>query len=578
MLALATVFLFGAAPPLGGESSSSGSRSSSIAPPRTTPAMAWNAWNTFSSNGVPLRGGRAEYQSVAEAMLASGMVAAGYTLVSTVCTGWTGRDPVTHKLQENLTAWPGGMASFADYLHGKGMQLSVYSDAGARNCCGEPGSLGHEALDTATFAAWGADAVGVDYCGGPADVEGAYRRFADGIVASGRAMQLEIWNLGRGDAQRWAPTLSRNMTAASAPLPSRGSFAPHIRLTGDIGNYWSGHTGNTESLLSTVDQIGAIADLWSYGMGNGSGTFPNYGQMIVGVPADHPTVGDAGLTLVEAQSHFSMWCMFPTILMATNDVRKRDPEIESILLNGEAIAINQDAWAAPAMAAAPGGGVVPAGCGGEAWVRPLANGDTAVLVLNRAAAPVRTRVDFGALLLPPPAADTAAGSAAAAAAAAAAAVQYAVRDVQAKADLGVACGHIDLHLASHQTAFLRLTPVPGSCTPPAPPAPCTGPAPTPAPTPPPPCPTPSAVPAGFAVHATRGYYDHPVGTNKGTGLSIDACAALCASDAAADGGGCSAFHVFFTPAVSCAVGTCYVHGAPLSTLTPNADAILYDKK
>ena len=140
------------------------------------------------------------------------------------------------------------------------------------------------------------------------------------------------------------------------------------------------------------------------------------------------------------------------------------------------------------------------------------------------------------------------------------------------------CGHIDLHLASHQTAFLRLTPVPGSCTPPAPPAPCTGPAPTPAPTPPPPCPTPSAVPAGFAVHATRGYYDHPVGTNKGTGLSIDACAALCASDAAADGGGCSAFHVFFTPAVSCAVGTCYVHGAPLSTLTPNADAILYDKK
>ena len=147
MLALATATFFGAAPPLGGDSS--------ITPPRTTPAMAWNAWNTFSVNGVPMRGGRAEYESVAEAMLASGMVAAGYTLVSTVCTGWTGRDPVTHKLQENLTAWPGGMASFADYLHGKGMQLSVYSDAGARNCCGEPGILGYEEQDVQQFADWG---------------------------------------------------------------------------------------------------------------------------------------------------------------------------------------------------------------------------------------------------------------------------------------------------------------------------------------------------------------------------------------------------------------------------------------
>ena len=43
---------------------------------------------------------------------------------------------VTHELQENLTLWPGGMKSFADYLHSKGMQLSVYTDAGTRNCCG----------------------------------------------------------------------------------------------------------------------------------------------------------------------------------------------------------------------------------------------------------------------------------------------------------------------------------------------------------------------------------------------------------------------------------------------------------
>ena len=167
-------------------------------PPRRTPVMAWNAWNTFSINGKPLRGGRKEYETIAEAMVDSGMVAAGYTLLSsaptpctppqylgrlitprplracrTVCTDWTGRDPTTHELQQNLTLWPGGMKSFAEYLHAKGMQLSVYTDAGVKNCCQEPGSLGFEEIDMKTFASWGVDAVGIDYCGGPAEVRPA---------------------------------------------------------------------------------------------------------------------------------------------------------------------------------------------------------------------------------------------------------------------------------------------------------------------------------------------------------------------------------------------------------------------
>jgi hypothetical protein len=36
-----------------------------------------------------------------------------------------------------------------------------------------------------------------------------------------------------------------------------------------------------------------------------------------------------------------MWAMFPTILLATNDVRLRDPGIERILLNAETIAVNR---------------------------------------------------------------------------------------------------------------------------------------------------------------------------------------------------------------------------------------------
>ena len=187
----------------------------------------------------------------------------GYTLLSTVCTDWIGRDPVTHELQQNLTLWPGGMKSFADYLHKKGMQLSVYTDAGTHNCCQEPGSLGHEAIDMKTFASWGADEVGVDYCGGPSEVQPAYQAFADGIARSGRSMQLGIWNLGQGRAWSWAPEMSQQLTAATATNPGEyhGSWVPHIRLTTDIGNLWEGFGGPTMGVLTTVDTIQAIPDL-----------------------------------------------------------------------------------------------------------------------------------------------------------------------------------------------------------------------------------------------------------------------------------------------------------------------------
>ena len=389
-----------------------------------------------------MRGGRKEYQAAAEAMVASGMVKAGYTLMSTVCTGWLGRDPVTKELQQNLTNWPGGMKDFADFLHARGMELSVYTDAAATNCCEEPGSAGYEDVDMRTFASWGVDAVGIDYCSGPQDVRGAYAKFASAIVKSGRAMQLGMWNLGRGQAWRWAPAMSANMTAASQqqqpPQPGvfSGSWVPHLRLTRDIGNIWDGRGGPTESVMATVDEIQSIQDLWNFGMGNQSGAFPNYGQLVVGVPRGHPSAIDPGLTLTEAQSHFSLWCIFGSLLLATNNVSQRDPAIEAILLNDEAIAVNQDPWAMPAFrinASAtkrrssratagaatthPAVATVATAATGttppppapppapptEQWGRLLAGGDVAALILNRHSSngdpSISARLDFADLLV-----------------------------------------------------------------------------------------------------------------------------------------------------------------------------------
>ena len=482
-------------------------------PPRSTPVMGWNAWNTFSTNGKPMRGGRKEYQAIADAMVESGMVAAGYTLLSTVCTGWQPRDPVTHELRENLTNWPGGMEDFAAYLHGKGMQLSVYTDAGVHNCCNEPGSLGYEDIDMKTFASWGADAVAVDYCGGPHDVEGAYKKFADAIVKSGRDLQLGLANLGRGHAEVWAPTMSQNMTAKTAALPARrGSWIPDMRLTPDIGNSWDTPISPTWTVAKTMDFIqGMGAELWSHGMGNLSGTFPNYGQMAVGVPPGHPTIGDPGLSLVEAQSHFSLWCMFSSLLLATNDVRKRDKDIEGILINNETLAINQDPWAVPAER------VSPTPCAGEMWKRPLSNGDEAVLVLNRANVSVTSRIDFDG-----------------------GPTSVTVRDMQSHTT-HTACGHTSFTLSAHETMFVRLTksstpctpPKPAACSPAAPPAP-----PHPPPHPPPAPPLPPC-PAGFASHASGYWANADEKTPTGHSKNVSECGAFCLSKT-----GCAGYEVY----------------------------------
>ena len=235
------------------------------------PGMAWNSWNTFSVNGKPLRSGREGYQQIAEVMIERGYVKAGYRTLSTTCTDWQPRDPITHELQENHTLWPGGMKSFADWLHARGMELVVYTDAGVKNCCQEPGSLGYEEIDMKTFADWGADSVSVDYCGGPEDVQGAYQKFADAIVKAGRPSSLGVFCLGRGAAYRWTPALSKQMMAA---LP--GSGANTMRLSGDIGNSWDDVLPPTRSVLWTWDFIQNITDLWDYGMGNTSGTYPAF--------------------------------------------------------------------------------------------------------------------------------------------------------------------------------------------------------------------------------------------------------------------------------------------------------------
>ncbi len=340
-----------------------------------------------------------------------------------MCTDWTGRNTTTGELLQNATLWPGGMRAFADYLHAKGLLLSVYTDSGVQNCCGEPGSLNYESMDMKTFAEWGADAVAVDFCGGDRGaVREAYQKFADGIAQSSNPkMKLLVFNLGFGAAYEWAPQMN----------------ASFFRITTDIGNTWHSIPGHeTKGLIETVNIGMSIPNLNEF-TGLKYGAYPMYGQMLVGVPPGHPTSGDPGLSWMEAQAHFSMWCMFPSPLLATNDVRVRNVQVERILLNKDAIDINQDTLG---LAAYVIDGSLKSNI--TTWGRKLVGGDFAGLVLNRDDhTTTHATLTF---------ADVAIGVSTR---------SFRVRDVNGQKDMGVICDSVTFSLEPHETAFVRITPV-----------------------------------------------------------------------------------------------------------------------
>ncbi len=82
--------------------------------------------------------------------------------------GWASgaRDSDGNLIVDN-TQWPDGMAGLTTWLHQHGLEAGIYTDAGVSGCSGQGvGSLGHYQQDADQFAAWGFDAVKVDFCGG----------------------------------------------------------------------------------------------------------------------------------------------------------------------------------------------------------------------------------------------------------------------------------------------------------------------------------------------------------------------------------------------------------------------------
>ncbi len=311
-----------------------------------TPPMGRNRWNHFGCKVTA-----ADVRAAADAMVSSGMKAAGYEYVN-VDDCWEGHRDAQGRIQGNAS-FP-DMKALADYIHSKGLKFGIYSSPGPKTCSGYEGSYGHVLQDAKTYAAWGVDYLKYDWCSGskvykPSQMPEVYKQMHEALVSTGRPIVYSISNCGMHSAWEWAASVGANLWRTT------GNIAPnYCRM------YFIAHS---------EDGIEPFA-------GPGHWNDP-----------DALEVGNKGMTYDEQVSQMSMWCMMASPLLAGNDLTHMSAQTHSILTNREVIAVDQD----------------PKGEQGrwvwqigpyEIWAKPLADGSVAALLINRGVDAARITAQF----------------------------------------------------------------------------------------------------------------------------------------------------------------------------------------
>lgn len=325
----------------------------------TTPPMGWNSWNHFQDRVTD-----ADVRAAADELVSTGMKDAGYTYV-VIDDSWQGSRDAQGTLHPN-SRFP-NMKALADYIHSKGLKFGLYSSPGAKTCAKYEGSLGHEFQDAKMYADWGVDFLKYDICSLFPEMErmrethpeslrasqemmiAAFRKMGMALKATGRPIVYSLSEHGIDDPWKWAPALGANMW----------------RTTADI-----------DETYGRMVMIGfSQAGLAKYA-GSGHWNDP-----------DMLEIGNGDLTEDERKTHMSLWAILSAPLMAGNDLTKMSDTDKQILMNRDAIAIDQDALGIQGDRLYESGDV-------DVWTKPLSGHRVAVGMFNRGSRPRQVSVDL----------------------------------------------------------------------------------------------------------------------------------------------------------------------------------------
>ena len=325
-----------------------------------TPYQGWNTYFGLGGNFT-----EQSVREVADALVSRGLARAGYDIVW-LDGGWQDPEPRTPAgdLRADRTRFPNGLKPLVDYIHAKGLRAGIYTDVGPYipGRCGLGNGGGYYQRDADQFAAWEFDAVKVDFlCGIAADLDPktAYTEFARALRnnASGRPMIFNLCN--PVTSPDWGDYPEEQQSTYS------WTYAP------EIAQSWRTYT-----------DVGFVGDI------KFTDVLRNYDAN-----ARHPEVAgpgryndpdylapQLGMTDEEFRTQMTLWSVAAAPLVIGSDVRTLSATSVGILTDPDVLAINQDPAVVQAVRVGPAGTT-------ETWVKRLANGDRAVVLLNRGDTP-----------------------------------------------------------------------------------------------------------------------------------------------------------------------------------------------
>jgi len=326
------------------------------------PIMGWSSWNHFHIDIDEKM-----VQGQADAMVSSGMKDAGYSYIN-IDDGYFGGRDTSGNLLSHPEKFPSGMKNLADYIHSKGLKAGTYSDAGNNTCASISqhdkfgkgvGLIGHDEQDLKLMLIdWGYDFIKIDWCGGR------------GMNLSDQERYTELGKLIRSIR----PDVVYNICRWKFPGEWAMDVADSWRISGDIRATFS-------SVMRILD---LNTELWKY---SSAGSFNDMDMLQVG----------RGMSYDEDKTHFTMWCMLNSPLLAGNDLREMSQQTIDILTNKEVIALNQDPLAYQAHKLKDNGKT-------EVWAKPLGSldgGTVAVVLLNRSGNSKTMELDLAAIGIDP---------------------------------------------------------------------------------------------------------------------------------------------------------------------------------
>jgi alpha-galactosidase len=322
----------------------------------TTPYMGWDTYFALGGNYS-----ESTILRQASQLVALGLERRDYRYVWLDVGWWHGSRNAAGQITVSSKQWPHGLAWLTRTLHAAGFLVGLYTDAGPNGCGGaRQGSYGHYQQDVNTFAAWGFDAVKVDFCGGAEyhlNPASAYSLFHGAIAANAtrRPMLLSICDF-----------LQPEQYGEGRPIVDESAFSSYS-FGPTVGNSWRTDTdvglpGNVPftDVLRNMDADAAAPQA----AGPGHWNDPDYlgpGQ---------------GMSAAQFRSQFSMWAMLAAPLMISDDLTKISSASLQAVQNTEVIGIDQDP-------AGVQGTLLSTSGNGQVWVKPLSDGSRAVALLNR---------------------------------------------------------------------------------------------------------------------------------------------------------------------------------------------------